>query len=161
MDEVGGRVHDLLGTRCDPYVDQLISGTEFDLHCHSNLVRAVMPHGLNESDVHDVLNVFQVTGFDKDGRYFMEPCPAKAGDYWEFFAEIDVLCALSACPGGDLSAWGWGEAGEASDTDMLACCRPLGVDVYDLNDRDAVLARWKAPEVAAYKGFHGLKDPTV
>ena len=71
VDEVGGRVHDLLGTRCDPYVNQLISGTSFDLQCHSNLTRAVLPHGLNESDVHDVLNVFQVTGLDKDGRYFM------------------------------------------------------------------------------------------
>lgn len=29
-----------------------------------------------------------------------EPCPAKPGDYFEFFAEIDLLCALSTCPGG-------------------------------------------------------------
>lgn len=52
-------------------MNQLISGTSFDFQCHSNLTRAVLPHGLNESDVHDVLNVFQVTGLDKDGRYFM------------------------------------------------------------------------------------------
>lgn len=30
-----------------------------------------MPWGLAESDVHDVLNVFQVTGLNKDGQYFM------------------------------------------------------------------------------------------
>ena len=29
-----------------------------------------MPYGLAESDVHDVLNVFQVTGLNKDGQYF-------------------------------------------------------------------------------------------
>lgn len=161
-DKYGGKVHDLLGTRCDPYVNQLISGTSFDFQCHSNLTRAVLPYGLNESDVHDVLNVFQVTGLDEQGRYFMEPCPAKAGDYWEFFAEVDVLCALSTCPGGDLSAWGWGEAGpgeESTGRDMLDCCRPLAVEVYEMTDRENILKDWKSPDVAGYKGFHGLQIP--
>ena len=96
----GGRVHDLLGTRCDPYVNLVMGGEPFDFHCHSNLTRAVTPYGLTEFDVHDVLNVFQVTGLDEEGKYFMETSPAKPGEYFEFFAEVDVLCALSACPGG-------------------------------------------------------------
>ena len=37
VDEDGGRVHDLLGTRCDPYVNRLLTGEDFDFHCHSNL----------------------------------------------------------------------------------------------------------------------------
>lgn len=98
--QFGGRVHDLMGTRCDPYVNLLMGGETFDFHCHSNLTRSVVPYGLTELDVHDVLNVFQVTGLDEQGRYFMETSPAKAGEYFEFFAEMDVLCALSACPGG-------------------------------------------------------------
>lgn len=61
-DGEGGRVHDLLGTRCDPYVNTLLTGKDFDYHCHSNLTRAVLPYGLTEFDVHDVLNVFQCTG---------------------------------------------------------------------------------------------------
>lgn len=77
-----------------------MGGEQFDFHCHSNLTRAVLPHGLTELDVHDVLNVFQVTGLDENAKYFMETSPAKPGEYFEFFAEIDVLCALSACPGG-------------------------------------------------------------
>lgn len=96
----GGRVHDLLGTRCDPYVNLLMGGDPFDSHCHSNLTRSVLPYGLTELDVHDVLNVFQVTGLDEEAKYFMETSPAKPGEYFEFFAEVDVLCALSACPGG-------------------------------------------------------------
>lgn len=96
----GGRVHDLLGTRCDPYVNLLMGGDPFDSHCHSNLTRSVLPYGLTELDVHDVLNVFQVTGLDDEGKYFMETSPAKPGEYFEFFAEVDVLCALSTCPGG-------------------------------------------------------------
>jgi uncharacterized protein len=87
MDQDGGRVHDLLGTRCDPYsmaldrgcgfgpnallVNQVLSGEGFDYHCHSNLTRAIRPLGLDEMDVHDVLNVFQVTGLNKDGKYYM------------------------------------------------------------------------------------------
>src|SRR5437870_7433135 len=64
-DADGGGCHDLLGTRCDPYVHKLLNGEEFDLCCHSNLVRAVAPFHLTELDVHDVLNVFQVTGLDR------------------------------------------------------------------------------------------------
>ena len=38
-------------------------------------------------------------------KIIREPCPAKPGDYFEFFAEIDVLCALSTCPGGGKSSF--------------------------------------------------------
>jgi uncharacterized protein YcgI (DUF1989 family) len=95
VDPHGGRVHDLLGTRCDPYINTVLAGEQYDFHCHSNLTRAVQPFGLNESDVHDVINIFQVTGLDEEGRYFMNPCPAQAGDYIEFLAEQDLLMALS------------------------------------------------------------------
>lgn len=96
-DEHGGRVHDLLGTRCDPYINTVLSGQPYDFHCHSNLTRAVEPYGLYEGDIHDVINLFQVTGLDEKGRYFMNPCPAEAGDHIEFLAEQDVLMALSEC----------------------------------------------------------------
>ena len=49
----------------------MFSDTSFDFHCHSNLTRAVLPFGLTELDIHDVLNVFQVTGLNKDGKYWM------------------------------------------------------------------------------------------
>ncbi|KAL8983913.1 MAG: hypothetical protein Q9177_004845 [Variospora cf. flavescens] len=144
-------------TICDPYVNQMLSGKVFDFHCHSNLTRAILPFGLSESDVHDVLNVFQVTGLNKDGQYFMEPCPAKRGDHFEFFAEIDLLCALSTCPGGDLSAWGWGKDSEADD--MLDCCRPLVVELFQLTDPN-LLEDWKPSQPASYTGMHGIKMPT-
>lgn len=52
-------------------VNQMLSGESFDYQCHSNLTRAILPYGLTEFDVHDVLNVFQVTGLNKNGQYFM------------------------------------------------------------------------------------------
>jgi len=95
VDSNGGRVHDLLGTRCDPYINTVLTGESYDFHCHSNLTRAILPYGLAESDVHDVINLFQVTGLDAQGRYCMSPCPAEKGDYIELFAEVDLLLALS------------------------------------------------------------------
>lgn len=155
VDEDGGRVHDLLGTRCDPYVNNLLTGEDFDFHCHSNLVRAVAPYGLTELDVHDVLNVFQCTGLNEDDQYFMKACPAKKGDYLEFFAEIDLLCAMSCCPGGDLSIDLWGP--EARDP--LETCNPLGVEIYAVEP--ALLKDWSSPQPAPYKGNHGMRLQAV
>ena len=155
-DSSGRRVHDLLGTRCDPYVNRMLSGEDFDYHCHSNLTRAVIPYGLTEFDVHDVLNVFQVTGLNTDDQYIMATCPADKGDYFEFFAEIDVLCALSTCPGGDLSKWGW--AKNIGGDSMLQTCRPLGVELYKITDSH-VLEGWSPPEPAKYAGMHGITMP--
>jgi uncharacterized protein YcgI (DUF1989 family) len=156
VDEFGGRCHDLLGTRCDPYVNKLLTGDSYDYHCHSNLTRSILPYGLTEYDVHDVLNVFQVTGLDADGRYFMEASPAKKGDYIDFFAEQDLLCALSTCPGGDLSNWGWAE-GEGGN--MLDCCRPIKVEVFEVADKE-VLKGWEEPKRPDYRGCHGMAVPT-
>jgi uncharacterized protein len=154
VDDDGARCHDLLGTRCDPYVNQLLTGESFDFHCHSNLTRAVLPHGLTELDVHDVLNVFQVTGLTVDGdQYFMKASPARAGDFLEFLAEIDLLCALSTCPGGDLSVPLWGpDAG-----DPLPTCKPLAVEVYQPDP--ALLAGREQPHPAGYSGLHGITLP--
>jgi len=153
VDEYGGRVHDLLGTRCDPYVNKMLTGEDFDFCCHSNLTRAVAPHGLTEMDVHDVLNVFQCTGLNQKDQYFMRDCPAKVGDYLEFFAEIDLLCALSTCPGGDLSVPLWGPDAR----DPIDVCRPLGVEIYRLDGR--LLEGWEQPKPAygKYKGAHGMR----
>jgi uncharacterized protein YcgI (DUF1989 family) len=151
VDAEGGRLHDLLGTRCDPYVNRMLTGKDFDYHCHSNLVRAVLPYGLTEFDVHDVLNVFQCTGLNSDDQYFMKTCPAKKGDYFEFFAEFDLLAALSTCPGGDLSVPMWGPDAR----DPIDVCRPLGIEVF--KPSQDLLKGWSEPIRAEYAGQHGLK----
>lgn len=152
-------IHDLLGTRCDPYVNRMLAGYDFDFHCHSNLTRAILPHGLTELDVHDVLNVFQFAGLNDRREYFMDSCPARPGDSFEFFAEVDLLCALSTCPGGDLSVHMWGPDA-ASTEEQLEHCHPLGVEVCSLPAE--VLEAWSPPSVAEYQGRagrHGLAAP--
>ncbi|KAF2785438.1 hypothetical protein K505DRAFT_262201, partial [Melanomma pulvis-pyrius CBS 109.77] len=154
----GGRMHDLLGTRCDPYVSTVLTGTQYDYHCHSNLTRAILPFHLAESDVHDVVNIFQVTGLDAAGRYFMEASPCTSSSYITFFAEQDLLVALSTCPGGDLSAWGWA-AGEGAR--MKKTCRPIKAEVWEVEEsvREEVLKGWKREEVSGYTGGHGMGRP--
>jgi hypothetical protein len=151
IDEDGAGCHDLLGTRCDPYVNQLLNGTVYDFCCHSNLVRAVLPYGLTEFDVHDVINVFQVTGLmAEDERYFMKTSPAKVGDCFELFCELDLLMAVSTCPGGDLSVpiWGPGSGGEP-------VCHPVQLDVFGVDP--ALLEGWTPPAPPAYAGMHGSR----
>ncbi|MER5968575.1 urea carboxylase-associated family protein [Streptomyces sp. NPDC002055] len=152
-DADGGRVHDLLGTRCDPYVNRMLTGEDFDFHCHSNLVRAVLPYGLTEFDVHDVLNVFQCTGLNAADQYFMKACPARPGDHLEFFAEQDLLCALSTCPGGDLSVPLWGPDAR----DPVDVCHPIGVEVYRVDEE--LLRGWSEPRRAEYRNLHGVRLP--
>ena len=42
LDEFGGGVHDVIGTRCDPYTHALLSdGGQYHHCCHSNLSRAL------------------------------------------------------------------------------------------------------------------------
>ena len=143
--------HDLLGTRCDPYVNQLLSGAAYDFHCHSNLTRAVAQFGLTEFDVHDVINLFQVTGLmPDDKRYFMKTCPARPGDYVELFAEMDLLVAISLCPGGDLAVPIWGEG-----SDREPNCNPLSVEVFQ-PDAD-LLTGWEPSRPVAYRGVTGLR----
>ncbi|KAJ9629487.1 hypothetical protein H2203_001861 [Taxawa tesnikishii (nom. ined.)] len=88
----------------------------------------------SEFDVHDVLNIFQVT----------EPA--------------DGALHLSR---GDLSAWGWGEGGageEGEKKSMLDCCRPIKVEVFKITD-ESILEGWKEFESPKYRGMHGMKVP--
>ena len=104
-DADGGSVHDVIGTRCDPYTAKLLADVDYHHCCHSNLIRALADHrqldfAAAEPLVHDVLNVFMCTGFTRDThQYFMKASPVRPGDFIEFFAETDLLGGLSACPG--------------------------------------------------------------
>jgi uncharacterized protein YcgI (DUF1989 family) len=54
-DEDGAGVHDVIGTRCDPYTNLLLKGTEYHHCCHSNLTRALATERnlpLEEAEVH-------------------------------------------------------------------------------------------------------------
>ena len=150
FDEHGGGIHDVIGTRCDPYTNRLLRDSDYHHCCHSNLTRALAKAtglGLAEAEphVHDVLNVFMCTGFTRDThQYFMKASPVRPGDYIEFIAEIDLLGSLSACPGGDCSETHSGD---------VAQCYPLLVEMFDADPR--TLEHWSSAKRNAYPRTHG------
>lgn len=175
FDADGAGVHDVIGSRCDPYTHHLLTHATSaeataappsssagdatappalapaDCCCHSNLTRQALRDGLGEGDVHDVLNVFMCTGFTKDThQYFAKPSPVAPGDYLEFLAETDLLVSASACPQGDVSlACGGGGAPRTF---------PLGVEVWKPLDGLLAAAGWMPSEPSEYAGGHGLRE---
>ena len=154
FDSFGGSVHDIIGTRCDPYTNNLISGGgQYHYCCHSNLTRALAKHcnlklNIAEKYVHDVLNVFMCTGFTRDtGQYFMKESPVKPGDYLEFFAEIDLIVGLSACPGGNCASE------HSSDQSN---CYPLEIEVFSVDPNK--LIGWQKATINQYDRSHGLSE---
>jgi uncharacterized protein YcgI (DUF1989 family) len=143
-DADGAGVHDVIGTRCDPFTNYLLNRDHYHHCCHSNLSNALATHmGMDlpsaQNHIHDVLNVFMCTGFTQDThQYFMKASPVRPGDYIEFFAEIDLLCGLSACPGGDCST------SHSSDD---AQCFPLGVEIF----RPQPSPGWERPQPSGYE----------
>ncbi len=150
-DQDGGSVHDVIGTRCDPYTNRLLKNNDYHNCCHSNLTRALAKHTGKptheiEAYVHDVMNVFMCTGFTLDThQYFMKASPVRPGDFIEFFAEMDLLGGLSACPGGNCGS---------SHSDDSTPCYPLFVEIFKTTS-DA-LKEWKPAAINSYSRTHGL-----
>lgn len=149
IDAFGGSVHDVIGTRCDPYTGRLLTGGDYHHCCHSNLTRALadelgVPVAEAEPHIHDVCNIFMCTGFTRDtGQYFMKASPVRPGDYIEFFAEIDILGAISACPGGDCGS---------EHTSDVAPCHPLLIEIFE---PDNPPEGWSEPPRNPYDRSHG------
>ena len=145
FDDEGASVHDVIGTRCDPYTHFLLSGAHYHHCCHSNLTLALADYlakSPNEVErlVHDVLNVFMCTGFSAQRKqYFMKASPVRPDDYLEFFAHMDLLGGLSACPGGD--------CGQEHSSDK-AECYPLLVEIY--KPQDQALLESSEPAINGY-----------
>ena len=147
-DADGGSVHDVIGTRCDPYTGRLLGGVDYHHCCHSNLTRAMANHfGLSlaeaEMHVHDVMNVFMLTGFTQDThQYFMKASPVRPGDFIELEAQTDITLGLSACPGGD--------CGDEHSSDT-ASCYPLVIEIY----KPKTLKGFVEAQQSPYDGSHG------
>ena len=149
-DSDGAGIHDVIGTRCDPYTNLLLGGTGYDFCCHSNLSRALAA----ELKVERVrrgasyprrARCLHVHGFRKDThQYFMKASPVRPGDFIEFFAEINLLGALSACPGGDCSA---------THSSHVAACYPLKIEIFEPNR--TTLGTWTWPSPSEYHRRHG------
>jgi hypothetical protein len=124
----GSRHHIILGAHCNPHywywaLRDKSHPYVTTFNCYYNLSRAVAPFGLGPEDLHDNLNLFQKTRIELEtGMYKTEGSDAKEGDYVEFYAEIDVLMAVSICSNG---------SGRLPSTVSEQDIKSLRVEIYE------------------------------
>lgn len=91
-------------------------------NCYFNLLRAARKFGLDAGDIHDNVNLFMRTYFTDDGKQVVDVSDVRQGDYIEFYAEMDVLVAISICPDG---------SGNLPYDTLEQDIKPLGIEIYE------------------------------
>ena len=91
-------------------------------NCYYNWIRAVEPFGLGPEHLHNNVCLFQKMFFTEEGRHVTEGSDAEKGDYVEFYAEMDILMAISICPNGS-GRLHW----SVREQDI----KPFGIEIYD------------------------------
>ncbi len=116
--------HVVLGGHCTAQQWETVSGAKNHASCHENGIAAVEPFGLSEKHViHDNFMLFQPSFIRPDGSGDSVASQANPGDYAEFFADMDLIVAVSACPVGDYAV-------PMSEPDRVAA-RPLAFEIYN------------------------------
>ena len=123
--------HHFVMTHCCPEVYEARLGKAGLNACHVNLLQAIEPFSLKESDIHDNINIFQKVRIDPiTGKTRGARTASVAGDYIEFYANIDLLVAVSVCPNGDNSA---------HQADVV---RPIGIEIYETGFEPPEFPKW-------------------
>lgn len=126
--------NDALYPRCSAFLFEFHYGLAVHTNCHDIQAEAQREFGLTPDDVHDSLNFFMHTGVDQGGRPFIAENVARAGDYVELLALIDVLAVPNVC-GADVMA--------TSSFEL----KPLKLTVFEATGED----RAKTPEMPRYR----------
>lgn len=93
--------HIVLGAHCNEWLWYLATGRRGHPSCYAQLCDAATEAAIDIGLVHDNVNFFQKTRIDPvNGQYVTERSDARAGDYVELYAEIDLVVGISACPMG-------------------------------------------------------------
>ena len=156
-DADGAGVHDVIGTRCDPYTNLLLNGDRIPpLLPLQPDARAGRGSGTcrwreGEHHVHDVLNVFMCTGFTRDThQYFMKASPC--GPATSSSSSPRSICLVRSV--------GLPRRRLRRQT-LRRCCEvlPLKVEIYRTGD-DA-LAGWRPPSPNGYSRTHGVRSRSM
>jgi uncharacterized protein YcgI (DUF1989 family) len=95
-DDVG--VHDLLFCACSPALYRQRFNLMDHRSCRMNLLEALTPHGIEEWQIPDPVNLFMRTPPRPDGEFDFLPAPSRSGDRIVFRCLTDVVAAVSSCP---------------------------------------------------------------
>lgn len=95
-DKVGR--HDFLLTPCSQEMFEILYKHKgHHPSCFENLYRAFEPFGIRPDQIHTTFNVFMNVEVDAAGVVSVKPPLSRAGDYIELRAEMNMVCALTAC----------------------------------------------------------------
>lgn len=118
--------HVVIGGHCTSKQWEMLSGIKDHNSCHANAIDAVKPFGLGEAEImHDNFMVFQPSFIQSDGSGDSVSSQSQPGDFVEFYADIDLIVAISACPVGDYAV-------PMTQADKVTT-RPLGFEIYNTN----------------------------
>ena len=127
--------HHFVGTHCSPEVMEMRFGLAGLSACRVHLADAINSHGLGEGELHDSISLFQKSDIDlKSGKIRNAPSDAHAGDYIEFYTEIDLLVAIATCPFGN---------GVRHPAEPHEALHPVRVEVYDTGTAPKAYPQWR------------------
>ena len=134
--ERGGPPHNFsFGSHCTSELWELHSGVKGHDSCHIHGLQAITPFGLTEEYLHDNLNIhMRCVVNSKTGAISVPKTLCRKGDYIEFFAELDLLLALSTCPLGD------GRFPNSMPDKMVVS--PLTIEIYETGVKPKPFPKW-------------------
>ena len=95
-DKVGR--HDFLLTPCSQEMFEILYGCKgHHPSCFENLATHLGPFGVRPSQIHTTFNIFMEVTVDAAGGVKVGVPTSKAGDWIELRAEMDLMCAFTAC----------------------------------------------------------------
>ena len=87
--------------RCSTRMNEL-RGVSRPSSCQENVASALAGYGIKGEDIWDMFNAFMNVDLNNEGDFIIQPSIAKAGDYIDLRAEMNILVGLSACLGSDV-----------------------------------------------------------
>ena len=98
-------IHDTLHAACSAEGNVFYGAPATHPNCEDNLKRAMTARGVELSRIPCPWNLYEHAPVAADGTLSDEPASARAGDYVELRAEMDLVLVCSACPStvGDIS----------------------------------------------------------
>jgi uncharacterized protein YcgI (DUF1989 family) len=90
--------HDFLLTPCSQEMfEKLYHCQGHHPSCFENLCIAFEPHGMQGQQITTTFNIFMNVAVEPDGAVCVLPPRSRPGDFIELRAEMNLVCALTAC----------------------------------------------------------------
>lgn len=111
-------VHDMMLAACDRKRYEQLGHPEPHDGCADNMKNAMKALGHEVDVAPQPVNFFTNTHVDADGLLTAPPNPVAPGDYVLLTAQIDLVCAISACPF-DIPSEGWEVNARGGPTELV------------------------------------------